>query len=85
MGKSLISHEIRQNFLLFYELQSKQSFEGGMINLLNKYILGTFCLPDTVPVSEQDRSLYNLGSHKLGKAVGKKENKGIKTKKKARW
>lgn len=55
-----------------------------MTNLLNRYILGTNCLPDTVPVNEQDRqSLYKLEAHTLGKAEGKKENKGIKTKKKA--
>lgn len=71
-------------YFVFYELQNKQTSEEGIIIPFNKYILGTYCVLDSVLVSEQDRqSLCNLGAHIQGKAVGKKENKGIKSKKKA--
>lgn len=89
--ESLIFYEIKQNsvswkfplFLMF--CRNKQPCDEGIFNLLNKYVLGTYCVPDTVLVNERDRQgLCNLGAHILGKAVEKKENKGIKTKKKAR-
>lgn len=62
-------------------MQNKQISEERLVNLF--YMLGTYCIPDTVPVNEQARqSLCNLGTHILGKTVWKEENKGIKTKKK---
>ena len=52
-----------------------------MFNLLNKNILGTYCIPDTVPVNKQDiQGFCSLRAHILGKVVRKNENKGIKIK-----
>lgn len=52
-----------------------------MFNLLNKNILGTYCIPDTVPVNKQDiQGFCSLRAYILGKVVRKNENKGIKIK-----
>ena len=67
----------------FYELQNKQIYEEEMFNLLNKNILGTYCVPDTVPVNKQGIQVScSFRAHILGKVVRKNENKGIKIKKK---
>ena len=54
-----------------------------MFSLLNKNILGTYCIPDTVPVNKQDiQGFCSFRAHILGKVVRKNENKGIKSRKK---
>lgn len=64
-------------------MQNKQIYEEEMFNLLNKNILGTYCVPDTVPVNKQGIQVScSFRAHILGKVVRKNENKGIKIKKK---
>ena len=67
----------------FYELQNKQIYEEEMFNLLNKNILGTYCVPDIVPVNKEGiQGSCSFRAHIPGKVVRKNENKGIKIKEK---